>query len=137
MQKLEAGRDRRRLLGEFEQFSTPQERYLAFVCAELRQRVLTSPSWFNPNGELIPNLADEALLFKIGDAALYAETLYQEVKEEDKKNLLERAMKESEKLLQKREEARQEELKRAKAKHEEDEINAEVEAELPNEGKNT
>lgn len=123
MQELEAGRDRRRLLGELEQYANAEERYLALCLSELRQRIINAPPFWNTS-EMFGGGQEKDLIFKVADAAFYAENLFTEQKTAEKEKLLKSAMAQGEKIIQQRQDQEKSEDKKAK---EELDLDAELE----------
>ena len=98
-EKLAIGREKRQLLGEFEQLATEGERFLAYALSELKYRVNSSPSFWNQDDQFPGNISEQDIIFKVVDAALYAEALFTEQKSEERKKLLDQALKSAEKLV--------------------------------------
>jgi len=98
MDKLAVGRERRQLLGEFEALASELERYIAYSLSELKYRIITAPVFWNDD-KMNGNIPEEQLLFNVLDAALYAQGMYSQTKNEEKDALVNSALKQAEKIL--------------------------------------
>lgn len=77
--KLASGRTQRALLGSMAQHATDHEHNIAFALAELQQRVLSAPPWWDSMPDLEVRgsaVRDENIILMVLDSAIEAQAQY-------------------------------------------------------------
>lgn len=99
-ERLSASKEKRDLLGEFGVAATAYEQNLALALSELKYRIVQAPPFWTQNN-MLGNIADSDLIFKVYEAAMDSQEMYLEQKEENKKKMLEILQKQADAILEK------------------------------------
>lgn len=99
LQEIEADRDYRELLGKNAEFVSTHIEKLAYILAQLKQRVHEAPPFWNNGLSRFPgsHIKDQDVLLLVSEASLVAELKYRESLREKRSGLLEKMKKDLEK----------------------------------------